>query len=187
MTEKYGARLLVGLSSLIATIINFVTPLASEYVVLLIALRVVMGMAHGFVYSPIYAIFAKWFPKSESATALMIVTVGGNIGGALTMPVAGYLADNGFAGGWPSIFYCCGMASMVWIAAWTLMVRESPEEHPLMSKHELNVIMAGRHPVSKKSNESFPWGQVLRTPCIYAISKQLFVVSKLTLITAYSC
>lgn len=66
------------------------------------------------------------------------------------MPVASYLADNGFAGGWPSIFYCTGIACFIWIIVWILMVREKPQHHPFMSQHEMDVILTGRDNVPKK-------------------------------------
>lgn len=69
--NQIGARILVASGILVGTLVTFATPFAAAYSeVLLIALRVVMGMAHGFVYSPLYGVFNRWFPKNEIATAL---------------------------------------------------------------------------------------------------------------------
>jgi MFS family permease len=48
--------------------------------------------------------FAKWFPK-EQTLAIAGTTFGGNLGGAIAMPLAAYLCKINFLEGWPTVFY----------------------------------------------------------------------------------
>jgi sugar phosphate permease len=49
-----------------------------------------MGVFHGWVYSSLFSMFTKWFPKEEQTLAIVDTTFGGNLGGVIAMPLAAY-------------------------------------------------------------------------------------------------
>ena len=142
--EKYIPRYSCSLGILVSAILTILTPLAANMgICYVIAARIGIGIFHGFVYTSLYSMFSKWFPKSERASALALITVGGNIGAAFTMPLSGFLSEYGFSGGWPSVFYVTGATSILWVCIWTYYVRDAPEEHSGISTFELNYIQTG--------------------------------------------
>ncbi len=59
----------------------------------------------------------------------------------VALPLGGYLCVNGFAGGWPSIFYVFGCVGIFWFCLWMVLVSKSPEEHRFISQHEKEYII----------------------------------------------
>ncbi len=48
---------------------------------------------------------------------------------------------NGFAGGWPSIFYVFGIIGVVWFVLWMILAAKSPENHRFISEKEREYII----------------------------------------------
>ena len=48
-------------------------------------------------------------PPAERGTILGFASAGSQIGNVITLPLGGFLCENGFDGGWASIFYVIGM------------------------------------------------------------------------------
>ena len=42
--------------------------------------------------------------------------------------------------GWESVFYLFGIVAIVWCILWSLLVYDTPESHPFISKAERNYI-----------------------------------------------
>jgi MFS family permease len=54
------------------------------------------------------SLWPYWAPPAERSTLLGFASAGSQIGNVITLPLGGFLCENGFAGGWPSIFYVIG-------------------------------------------------------------------------------
>ena len=52
-------------------------------------------------------------PPAERSTILGFSSAGSQIGNVITLPLGGYLCENGFDGGWASIFYVIGQFVVV--------------------------------------------------------------------------
>jgi len=99
-----------------------------------------MGGFHGCVYASLISLYANWFPKSERATAMAGLAFGGNLGSTIAFPLSGYLCENGFAGGWPSVFYVIALAHVPWLLLWIYFVDDSPFNSRRISMKELEFI-----------------------------------------------
>ena len=53
------------------------------------------------------------------------------------MVVSGYLIHANVLGGWPSVFYAIGGASLFWFVLWCFLVYGTPADHPRISAEEL--------------------------------------------------
>ena len=113
--------------------------------------------------------FAYWVPQSERSTALAILNVGGNIGAVITLPLSGYLSKNGFAGGWPSVFYVFGGLGCLFFIPWMYFIHNIPNEHPKISKEELQYIQANVT-VSMKKKKKIPW-------CLILTSRKFWIIT----------
>jgi MFS transporter, ACS family, solute carrier family 17 (sodium-dependent inorganic phosphate cotransporter), member 5 len=58
------------------------------------------------------------------------------------MPLSGILAEYGFSGGWPSIFYVFGLVGVIWSLAFIWLCHEDPTVHPTISERERKYIMS---------------------------------------------
>lgn len=131
ISELFGGKHIVTAAILTSGVINLLTPVLSESVAALVTSRVVLGLLQGGVFPACFSILCKIMPRSERAFANSILNVGGNLGAVCATSIAGYLAQYGFAGGWPSVFYVFGSVATAWIAIWLLIVRvpkNAPEE-----------------------------------------------------------
>ena len=68
------------------------------------------------------------------------------LGGILILGVGGFFCEwKSFSGGWPSIFYMSGGISILFCFIWSLMVFDSPNQHPRISQREREFIIAHTH------------------------------------------
>lgn len=139
----------------------------------------------------IYTMFSHWVPNNEKSTALALMTVGGNIGTVLTMPLSGYLCAHGFAGGWPSVFYVLGVMGCLCFGLWLYIIYDTPADNPRITGKEL-VYIETHIDISSKNKQkilkkSVPWGQMLTSKQLWSVAMakfcgawgQLMLMSKL--------
>jgi ACS family hexuronate transporter-like MFS transporter len=81
---------------------------------------------------------AEWFPRRERALATGIFNAGSNVGAFLAPVLAPVLLAKY---GWHSVFLVTGVAGLVWVFFWIPMYH-SPQDHPKVSKAELDYIMS---------------------------------------------
>src|SRR5438309_1523787 len=91
-----------------------------------------------------HAMLAQWLPKFERGLMSTIIYTGSMIGTVITLPLAGYLSDTDFLGGWPAIFYILGIAGVTWFIFWAILISETPDRHPYISQEELQFIKEGQ-------------------------------------------
>lgn len=60
----------------------------------------------------------------------------------IALPLGAYLCVNGFAGGWPSIFYIFGSVGFVWFILWMVLASNSPSQNRLIKDKEQKYIEA---------------------------------------------
>jgi MFS family permease len=58
---------------------------------------------------------------------------GASLGTVVAMPLCGLVLN---AWGWEAVFYLSGVLALVWCAAWWLLVFDTPEKHPRISREE---------------------------------------------------
>lgn len=87
------------------------------------------------------------------------------------MPLSGILAEHGFAGGWPSIFYVFGAIGVVWSLAFLWLCSEDPQTCPSISHNERTMIMSslGSVSASETRKEKVPYWSIATSLPFYAI------------------
>src|SRR2546423_291232 len=126
-----------------------------------------------------YTLFAQWIPQQERGVAFALVLVGGNIGSVVTMPLSAYLSENGFAGGWPSVFYVLGCLGLVTFALWMYYVYDTPSLHPKVKPGELmyiarNLDITSIEDKTKSSKKGVPWIAMVKSPRMWAVAVAKF-------------
>ena len=79
---------------------------------------------------------SEWFPKKERALATGIFNAGTSFGAMLTPVVVPWINARW---GWRGAFIGIGALGFLWLVFWLLIYRQ-PEEHPLVSRAELDYI-----------------------------------------------
>ena len=100
------------------------------------AARVALGFGEAGVFPASIKSVAEWFPKKERALATGIFNAGTNAGAIVTPLVVPWIAVHW---GWRSAFLLTGALGLVWLIFWLMLYRK-PEEHPRLSKAELDYI-----------------------------------------------
>lgn len=103
------------------------------------------------------------------------------------MPICAFLAEYGFAGGWPSIFYVFGMVGIIFLLPWYYFVYDTPAVHPRISQSERDFIQNNLSISNGKRQLLVPWKQILTSRKVWAIAiarfsggwSGLFLMSKL--------
>lgn len=81
---------------------------------------------------------AEWFPKKERALATGIFNSGSNVGAIIAPLMVPWIA---VTYGWQEAFILTGAVGFVWLFFWLWLYRK-PEEHPRLSRSELDYIQS---------------------------------------------
>lgn len=176
LASRYGAKHVFGVGILITIIATMLVPVAARaHVGLLIALRVIMGLACGVGIPATHHLFAQWLPPLERSRLMGYSYAGTFIGTILALVFSGLLCESGLDNGWPLIFYVYGGVSFVWWILWNIFVYSSPETHPRIDPVEKNYIMTTVGNVAYEHDRKIPWLSIVRSGPVWAI------------ITAHTC
>lgn len=120
----------------------------------LLGARLLFGMGEAGAYPNISRSFSRWFPVAERGFAHGMIFAGSRVGGAVAPPLV-VLVMSQF--GWRTAFLSFGAIGLVWCGFWWRWYRDTPAEHPAVSKAELAEITAGL----ETHQNSVTWGSLL--------------------------
>ncbi|KAI1304601.1 Sialin [Halotydeus destructor] len=140
LAEKLGAKWTIAVSLLGSAVVNLVTPLVAHSAAMLIVTRVLLGAVQSGIFPASFAALREWFPQKERSMAFAVSEAGLASGVVLGSALSGYLTEYGFAGGWPSAFYVCGIMALVTLMLWLWFGHSSPAESPYVKATELEYI-----------------------------------------------
>ena len=175
IAAKYGAKRVFGFAVFVTSALTLLTPLAANFsVYALIALRILEGLAEGVTFPAMHAMWSYWAPPLERTKLLAVTYVGPQFGTIIAYPLSGWLCANGFAGGWPSVFYVFGTLGFLWFFAWMYFAHDTPRDHPTISKEELEYIetTVGEeqdHLTPKDQGYKTPWKAIMTSFPVWSI------------------
>ncbi|EJW80850.1 hypothetical protein WUBG_08242, partial [Wuchereria bancrofti] len=136
--DRINGKWMIGGSLLLCAIANAVLPvMAHESVWYAVGARLAIGAADACLTPATSSLITRWFPQSERAAALGIVTSGRQIGTLFILPTAGYLCTRkDIMNGWPAIFYLSGLISILVALFWIPMGADKPSKQYCISHQE---------------------------------------------------
>jgi MFS transporter, ACS family, hexuronate transporter len=152
LIDRLGTRLGYAIAMIFWSLASMGTAFGSSFASFA-TFRVALGLGEAAVFPASIKAVAEWFPKKERALATGIFNAGTNIGAILTPLVVPWLV--GFWG-WRGAFLGVGALGFLWLALWLLIYRR-PEEHPRISKGELDYIQSD----SSEVVEKIKWSRLL--------------------------
>lgn len=103
--------------------------------------RAVLGVAEAGNWPGATKANAEWFPTRERALAQGIFNSGAAIGGIISIPLIAYMAV--FLD-WKIIFILVGLAGLIWLVPWYVIVKAPPQYHSWLSDAEREYILTGQ-------------------------------------------
>jgi MFS transporter, ACS family, hexuronate transporter len=104
--------------------------------------RFLLGMGEAGNWPAATKAVSEWFPARERGLAVAIFDSGSSLGGMIAPPAVAWIIVHY---GWRPAFLVTGALGFLWVALWLRFYRR-PEDHPRVSKPELQMILAGRAP-----------------------------------------
>ncbi len=135
LIDQLGTRLGYALAMIFWSLASMGTALGSSLTSFAIS-RLALGFGEAAVFPASIKAVAEWFPKKERALATGIFNAGASIGAMLTPVVVPWINARW---GWRGSFLGIGALGFVWLVFWLLIYRK-PEEHPRVSRAELDYI-----------------------------------------------
>ncbi|XP_039954507.1 putative inorganic phosphate cotransporter isoform X1 [Bactrocera neohumeralis] len=171
LAKKYGAMNFLGWGMLVNSVFAFLVPVAAYEggVYGLCAVRFIQGLGEGPIVPCTHALLAKWIPPNERSRMGAAVYAGAQFGTIISMPLSGLLAEYGFSGGWPSIFYVFGAVGTIWSIAFLWFVYEDPSSHPRIDEAEKNYINTSLWGTGDQKVPAIPFKSILKCLPFYAI------------------
>lgn len=126
--------------------------------------RVLFGFAEGPTLSTMNRTMANWVSPKEKGFAVALGLVGTPIGALITAPiVVGLLTFTN----WKVTFVILGLLGFIWVVIWNKVFTNLPEDHPRVSKTELeeirsaDILIKGETKLDEQIN--VPWYHFLKT------------------------
>ncbi|MCP1830522.1 ACS family glucarate transporter-like MFS transporter [Bradyrhizobium sp. USDA 4532] len=144
LLDRFGSKWVYALSIIVWSIFTAMQGLvgflsAGAAVVLLFALRFLVGIAEAPSFPANARIVASWFPGNERGTASAFFNSGQYFATVIFAPLMGWIAHEY---GWRHVFYVMGALGIVMGIAWIKTIYE-PKEHPAINEAEFDYIKQG--------------------------------------------
>lgn len=139
LIDRLGTRLGYTLSMIFWSVASMAHAACTSLFSFFVA-RGALGLGESGVFPASIKTIAEWFPQKERALATGIFNAGTNIGAILTPFIIPWITAHY---GWRAAFLFTGALGFLWLAFWLALYRK-PEEHPRMSRGELEYITNGR-------------------------------------------
>lgn len=162
LANKYGTKLVFGLSNVTSCVLCLLMPMASylDYR-LMVALRLIQGFIAGISWPAMNHITGAWIPPNERSK-FITAYMGSSIGTAVTYPLFGFIMKET---SWEYVFHFCGIVGIVWYAFWLYFVYDTPEQHPRIHPKEKEYILQSLGTQGVKSNtkadQVIPWTKIV--------------------------
>jgi MFS family permease len=124
--RKYGARVSLLVTVIIVGVGTILTGLTGSLGSLFLA-RLVVGMGEGPAFPAATQAMRNWYPAHRFGYIQGITHSASRLGAAIAPPVVAWII---VWSDWRMSFIICGVAALLWAAAWWFYFKEDPRDHP---------------------------------------------------------
>lgn len=140
----------------IATALTAMMPAGLPHsLALIMAVRFALGAGEAVIYPAANQFVARWIPQQERGFVNGLIFAGVGAGSGLTPPLLTWII---IEQGWRAAFWFSAATGFAAGAVWWVFARDTPEEHPGLSRSELNEIRTGLNSASSSEilESTFP-------------------------------
>ena len=169
LAARFGPRRVLTLGVFwwgLATALTTVLPTGIPHAIaLLIGVRFLLGAGEAVIYPAANQFVATWIPQQERGFINGLIFAGVGAGSGLTPPLLTWII---LSEGWRAAFWFSATVGCFAGAIWWVFTRDTPEEHPGVSRAELNEIRAGLTFESSENIEAEPGNKIIFWKAIFA-------------------
>src|SRR5215831_11277471 len=144
LADRFGPRKILALGTIwwgvFTALSAMISPSLAGVVFVLATVRFALGLGEAVVYPASNRLVAKWIPSSERGLANGFIFAGVGAGAGITPPLITYILLNY---GWRWSFFVSAIIGLIAGAIWYAIARDTPDQHPWVSKEEAEYIRAG--------------------------------------------
>lgn len=189
LAQKYSARKFLAVIIILWSIMTFFTGFGWSFISLLV-IRILFGMCEGPMFLINTKLFNHWMLPNERAFSLGIMSSAMNVGAIFGIPLASFIVATH---GWRSVFFIFGALGLVVMFLVLLRLRDTPAEHPSISKVEREKIessIAQTDGVAALTAPGTSFGELVKNPmvwmlCFVYFSVLMFVWANINWIPTY--
>lgn len=171
LAEKFSAKNVVLVGGSVGVLATLLGPVAARtHVGLFIATRVMCGLGMSVLTPSCHCLIARWSHPTERSKIAAVVYSGSQIGVVIAMPVAGLVSGIKSDGGWPWAFYIFGILGIVWLVLWSLLVYDTPSEHPWISEAERSYIEDSLVADLDRTRPPVPWRHLAKSRAVWSLA-----------------
>ena len=126
--------------------------------------RLLLGAGEAGSWAACVKAVSEWFPHKERGMANALWGVGTSAGLVISVPIVAWIA---LVLGWQYSFVLTGLLGIIWLFIW-MRFYHLPEEHPAITKAELDHIQEGR-PYLDHVTKRTPYLRLLRSRNVWAV------------------
>jgi ACS family glucarate transporter-like MFS transporter len=177
LADRFGPRKILALGTIwwgVFTALTALVPSGLAGVLwLLLAVRFALGLGEAVVYPSSNKLVAAWVPSQERGVANGIIFAGVGAGAGITPPLITYILLHY---GWRWSFWACALIGLAAGAAWLLIARDRPSDHPWVIQPELQHIQAGLpyQPSGIQAKQVAPWRRIVGSKEVLALTFSYF-------------
>lgn len=150
-----------------------VPPQMRGALLVLISVRFALGIGEAIIYPASNQFVVRWIPTRERGTVNGMIFAGVGAGAGLTPPllvaiIASY--------GWRAAFWFSAVVGVLAGIIWYLIARDTPEQHPRVSRKEMSTIRAGitLDGAMHAAKARVPWSAILRSRTLFLLTFTYF-------------
>ncbi|CAL1531040.1 unnamed protein product [Lymnaea stagnalis] len=168
LAGRFGGKKVLGIGVGLTALCTLLVPVGARWDYrAVLALRILMGIAEGASFPSMHTLWGRWAPPLERTRLSSFTYAGQNLGNIVTYTLSGWLCVHGFDGGWPSIFYVTGAGCLIWVLIWFIVVEDTPESHPTISKAEKDYINKTRGRNEALEKFQVPWISMFKSRALW--------------------
>lgn len=137
LAERMGGKMIICICLAGSAMVNLITPLVTDYLILIILLRFILGAVQAGMFPAAFRLQVNWMPISDRSLGFACMDAGATIGSIIAFFTSGFLIESF---DWPCLFYVSGSISLIILAIFAFFVKSHPEEHSFVTEGELNLI-----------------------------------------------
>ncbi len=176
LADRFGPRIVLALGTVWWAVFTALTALVPSGVaralLILLAARFALGLGEAVVYPASNRLVAGWIPSQERGVANGLIFAGVGAGAGVSPPLITYVLMNY---GWRWSFWISAVIGLAVGAAWFLMARDTPGQHPWVTAEENRHISAGlprEQPGARP--QALPWRVIFGSRDVIAVSLSYF-------------
>lgn len=170
MADRFGPRKVLTAIVTFWSALTALTGAAWNFLSLL-TVRFLFGAGEAGAFPGMSRAIFSWIPLRERGLIIGLNFSGSRLGAAFALPFVAWLIT---AYGWRKAFLILGIIGVAWAIIWWLGFRDTPEEHPMLSKSEKEEIVENRQQVKEEEGNKLNTGQLLKSKNMWSAIGQYF-------------